>query len=242
MRTCRIAAALLCALADTAAAGSISEAVRKLEDGKVRFAFAARPGVFGDGERLLITGRRTIVLDEDCVQGYDWATGYDSGPVRVTLTVRDARVVPRRRRGRECRAGSRSLLAGESARAPSSGWGRRTTLASSISSRKSCCTTEPGRRECPGERARVSKLYVVTSSGSVVLDAASIGDSFGGIQDLNGHEVSIRIVVENDAGLVFVALRNTCIVLEDHAERVGVGIVGHLHDLCIQYLSILLVL
>jgi len=87
-------AALLCAAAAGVAAQDLARQIARAPDGDVRLAFAARPGVYGNG-------RGTISWDcgsGRCRQNYsndggdDWRSPCDSGPVRVTLTVRGGTV------------------------------------------------------------------------------------------------------------------------------------------------------
>ena len=84
--TRRAAIACVCALAwvvsvapGEAAAGQLEAAMQAIDDGKLRFHFEARPGVYGDGRRTTINmGHRDP--DEDM-----WP--YEPGPVRVVLTL-----------------------------------------------------------------------------------------------------------------------------------------------------------
>lgn len=69
------------AMAGPAAAQSLSQRLAAAPDGSVRFSFAARPGVCGNG-RNIITERNDR----------DWESDCDDGPVRVVLTVRSRRV------------------------------------------------------------------------------------------------------------------------------------------------------
>ena len=65
-------------------ANRIDDAVQKIGDGKLRFEYAARPGVYGNGHSITIRGHR---VDE---QDLDWR--YEPGPVRVVVTMRDRNV------------------------------------------------------------------------------------------------------------------------------------------------------
>jgi hypothetical protein len=81
------------ALASAAHAQSLERRVAGAPDGSVRFSFAARPGVYGNGRNM---------ISWDCDKGNchnrqvdgnwddhdDWDAPCDSGPVRVALTKR----------------------------------------------------------------------------------------------------------------------------------------------------------
>ena len=63
-------------------------------DGTVRFSFAARPGVYGNGRNVISwdcrDGRcrhRQVQGSFSDVDGDDWTSACDSGPVRVVLTL-----------------------------------------------------------------------------------------------------------------------------------------------------------
>lgn len=80
-----VAVALMASTLPTAVnANRIDDALHTMDSGKLRFEFAARPGVYGDGHSITINSR-TYRDDEDC-----WP--YEPGPVRVVLRVRDGRV------------------------------------------------------------------------------------------------------------------------------------------------------
>ncbi len=79
------AAAAWMACADAARANPIDDAVRQTEDGRVRFHYEARPGVYGDGHSTTIHSRSGRDGDEDM-----WP--YQAGPVHVVLRVRDGEV------------------------------------------------------------------------------------------------------------------------------------------------------
>ena len=68
----------------TAAANPLEDALRQQRDGKLRFEFAARPGVYGDGNSITINSRS--YRDDDDV----WP--FEPGPVRVVLYVREGEV------------------------------------------------------------------------------------------------------------------------------------------------------
>jgi hypothetical protein len=82
MRTGAALGALLLGLGSAAAAQqSLAARIDAAPDGAVRFSFASRKGVCGNG-RNIITQRDTD----------DWEGTCESGPVRVVLTRRDRRV------------------------------------------------------------------------------------------------------------------------------------------------------
>lgn len=81
-RSGSVAAALLLTLAAAPAAGqSLEQRIHAVRDGEVRFSFAAREGVCGNG-RNIMTSRRNAYWEPDC----------QAGPVRVVLTRRDGRL------------------------------------------------------------------------------------------------------------------------------------------------------
>jgi len=75
-------AAMLLTMVPSLPAQSIADHVRSLADGQVRFSFAAREGVCGDGEH--ISTRR---------QTEDWEGWCEAGPVRVALDVSEGVVI-----------------------------------------------------------------------------------------------------------------------------------------------------
>ena len=75
------------AVAPLALAGPIDDAVRGMDEGTVRFSYAVRPGVRGDGENIMINNTwesRTELLASGC--------DCDGGPARVSLEVREGTV------------------------------------------------------------------------------------------------------------------------------------------------------
>ena len=88
--------ALLMLVAATAAAGQdLGARVAAAPDGQVRFSYAARPGIYGNGRNIISWdcrdggGRcRNRQVDGGYSDGDDWHSACDSGPVRVALTVR----------------------------------------------------------------------------------------------------------------------------------------------------------
>jgi len=88
-------AALLCAAAGGAAAQDLARQIARAPDGDVRLAFAARPGVYGNGRNIIAwdcgSGRcRNVQGNYD--DHDDWHSSCDSGPVRVVLAVRGGTV------------------------------------------------------------------------------------------------------------------------------------------------------
>jgi hypothetical protein len=65
-----------------AAAQSIADQVRSVDNGQVRFSFAARAGVCGDGDRISTHSRSD-----------DWEGPCEPGPVRVAIDVADGAIV-----------------------------------------------------------------------------------------------------------------------------------------------------
>jgi hypothetical protein len=97
--TRRIALALLLA-APQVGAQDLGRRVAAAPDGVVRFSYAARPGIYGDGGGGISwdcrngrcrshQGRESYYDD---ATGDSWRTACDSGPVRVALTVRHGSV------------------------------------------------------------------------------------------------------------------------------------------------------
>jgi hypothetical protein len=73
--------------------------VAAVPDGLVRFSFAARPGVYGNGRNIISWDcrggncrNRQINGNYSDMDGEDWSSACDSGPVRIALTVRNGRV------------------------------------------------------------------------------------------------------------------------------------------------------
>ena len=95
---CLVASALLLLLAGGAIAQTLEKRVAGAPDGSVRFSFASRPGVYGNGHNT---------ISWDCDKGHcrnqvngdwerdenDWDTPCDSGPVRVALRKSGGRVI-----------------------------------------------------------------------------------------------------------------------------------------------------
>jgi hypothetical protein len=95
---CAVSGALLILAASVAAAQSLERRINGAPDGSVRFSFAAKPGVYGNGSNM---------ISWDCDKGNchnrqvdgnwnsndnEWNTPCDSGPVRVALTKTGGRI------------------------------------------------------------------------------------------------------------------------------------------------------
>src|SRR6266851_5199640 len=79
---------LLLIAASTATAQTLEKRVAAAADGSVRFSFAARPGVYGNGRNM---------ISWDCDNGNwenrnDWDSPCDSGPVRIALYKSSGRI------------------------------------------------------------------------------------------------------------------------------------------------------
>ena len=84
MRTvCATSAMVLC-VATAGGQGTIASRVAAAPDGEVRIAFAARPGVCGDGNNITQRSGHTRYSAD-----VEWDDECGHGPVRVVLTVRD---------------------------------------------------------------------------------------------------------------------------------------------------------
>ena len=73
--------------------------VAAVRDGTVRFSYAARPGVYGNGRNIISWDcrggncrSRQVNGDYSDMDGNDWSSVCDSGPVRIALTVRSGAV------------------------------------------------------------------------------------------------------------------------------------------------------
>ena len=94
---CVVRGALLVLVAGSATAQTIEQRVAKAPDGSVRFSFAARPGVSGNGRNSISWGcdggdcrhRQTTDWQSD---RDEWSEPCDSGPVRVALTKSSGRI------------------------------------------------------------------------------------------------------------------------------------------------------
>ncbi len=84
---------MLAAVVATAAAGSvIDDAVEKMDEGTILLQFEARDGVCGDGRSSIsLGGEGTWYVSDGHYDG--WERDCDEGPVRVSMRIRDGRVV-----------------------------------------------------------------------------------------------------------------------------------------------------
>ena len=83
--------------APTLQAQSLERRVANAPDGSVRFSYAAKPGVYGNGHNRISWDCRDGNCRHNQMHDYDsdhddWDTPCDSGPVRVALTKRAGRV------------------------------------------------------------------------------------------------------------------------------------------------------
>ncbi|HUC39372.1 MAG TPA: HEAT repeat domain-containing protein [Gemmatimonadales bacterium] len=75
---------------------TLERRIANAPDGSVRFSYAAKPGVYGNGRNRISwecqdgNCRHNQTWDSD--DNYDWDTPCDSGPVRVALSKRDGKV------------------------------------------------------------------------------------------------------------------------------------------------------
>jgi hypothetical protein len=72
---------------DATDARAIGDRVARVGNGTVRFSFAAREGVCGNGRNVSIRSSRAVSRD------VEWESDCEPGPVRVALAVRDGQVV-----------------------------------------------------------------------------------------------------------------------------------------------------
>jgi len=93
---CVVRGVLLLSLAGSASAQNLEKRVSSAPDGTVRFSYAAKPGVYGNGRNRISwecrdgNCRHNQTWDND--ENNDWDTPCDSGPVRVALSKRDGKV------------------------------------------------------------------------------------------------------------------------------------------------------
>jgi hypothetical protein len=82
---------LLCVTTSAGAQGTIASRVAAAPDGEVRMAFAARPGVCGEGDCISTHHGQTRYSSDHMHYSSDveWDIQCDDGPVRVVLTMRD---------------------------------------------------------------------------------------------------------------------------------------------------------
>src|SRR6266566_2178915 len=94
---CVVRGAWLLVLASSAAAQTVEQRVAKAPDGSVRFSFAARPGVYGNGRNMISWdcdkgNCHNRQVDGNWDDHNDWDAPCDSGPVRVALTKSSGRI------------------------------------------------------------------------------------------------------------------------------------------------------
>jgi len=84
------------ALASAGHAQSLERRVASAPDGSVRFSFAAKPGVYGNGRNMISwdcdKGNCHNQVDGNWNDHDDWNAPCDSGPVRVALTKSSGRI------------------------------------------------------------------------------------------------------------------------------------------------------
>ena len=84
------------ALASVGHAQSLERRVASAPDGSVRFSFAAKPGVYGNGRNMISwdcdKGNCHNQIDGNWNDHNDWDAPCDSGPVRVALTKSSGRI------------------------------------------------------------------------------------------------------------------------------------------------------
>src|SRR5215472_7206578 len=103
---------------------------------------------------------------------------------------------------------------------------RSTVMAFSIVS------TEAIDPSLKGSAAQSSFIFDGGSSHGLEFDPARVADPLGSIEDLQRDQVSVLVIVENDAGLVFVALGDRGIRPQDDAQRVGSRVISGFHGSC----------
>lgn len=94
---CAVCGALVLLMASTAAAQSLERRVSAAPDGSVRFSFAAKPGVYGNGRNTIRWdcdkgNCRSRQVDGSWRDHDDWDMPCDSGPVRVALAKSGGRI------------------------------------------------------------------------------------------------------------------------------------------------------
>jgi hypothetical protein len=94
---CAVAGALLLMATGALAAQSLERRVANAPDGVVRFSYAAKEGVYGNGRNMISWDCHNGHCQNQ-VNGYrdddrdDWSTPCDSGPVRIALTKRGSSI------------------------------------------------------------------------------------------------------------------------------------------------------
>jgi len=95
--SCVVRGAWLLVFATSATAQTLEQRVARAPDGAVRFSYAARPGVYGNGRNVISWNCRNGNCSNQ-VENYrdtdhdDWSTPCDSGPVRIALTKRGSAI------------------------------------------------------------------------------------------------------------------------------------------------------
>ena len=88
--------ALLLLVASTASAQTLEQRVAKAPDGSVRFSYAAKPGVYGNGRNMISwdcdKGDCRNQVNGDWEDRDNWNSPCDSGPVRVALQKTGGRI------------------------------------------------------------------------------------------------------------------------------------------------------
>ena len=84
-------------VASVAQAQSLERRVSSAPDGTVRFSYAAKPGVYGNGRNMISWdcdkgNCRNRQVDGNWNDHDDWTAACDSGPVRIALTKRGTNV------------------------------------------------------------------------------------------------------------------------------------------------------
>ena len=88
--------ALLLMLAGSASAQTLERRISAAPDGSVRFSYAAKPGVYGNGRNMISwdcdTGNCHNQVNGDWNDRDNWNSPCDSGPVRVALQKTGGRI------------------------------------------------------------------------------------------------------------------------------------------------------
>jgi hypothetical protein len=78
--------------------GTLEQRVARAPDGTVRFSYAAKPGVYGNGRNIISWDcdgrncRNQVSENYSDMDHDDWSSACDSGPVRIALSVRGGKV------------------------------------------------------------------------------------------------------------------------------------------------------
>jgi hypothetical protein len=93
---CVVRGALLVLVASSASAQTLERRVSAAPDGSVRFSFAAKPGVYGNGRNMISwdcdKGNCRNQVNGDWNDRDNWNSPCDSGPVRVALQKDGGRI------------------------------------------------------------------------------------------------------------------------------------------------------